>query len=677
MSTVLQSPTVLQGLFVATPPGSISQTSGSRILVGPYVGIAPDTATNWASGGAGTNTGKANVIGTNGTDTRNTGNNLPSTVTTSQDSVNFPQWVNWSSVWGGYDSINNGWACEIIGSKHSYIQLGSQHSKISGGSWHQIGWPGGPFGQYDSINGGTYNTVLGHYGTIGGGQQNTTSGYVHTISSGQTGASITDASANSSDVGAGVYGKGIPSGTYVQSVNAGVSLTLNNAATGTGTSVTLGPRKDSITVQSTTCTSTDTISTSSGTLHLSSASTITSAPGQVNVVHLGTVYTVSYTGISGNNLTGATISSGTFTTSIGDVVYSSTVLDSQSTSNDVGKPVFGGQNSSNLVYFNTGTVVSSVVAGTSMVLSNPPTGPATLLTVGQYSGETIAGGYNNAVQGNNATLVGGTNNVIEYGANWSAVVGGLNHIVQSYGSFIGGGNRNEILGTSNIYSTIAGGYHNTISSTATYGFIGGGQGNTVSSQNATVLGGQTNTSSGIGSLAVGGYNNTASGSYSTVVGRSASTSHYGALSHSSHEYSSAGDNQIEWAGLTCQTTSASTVEMFLDGTTASQRLTIPIKTSWNFECLIVAREVDGSAAKSASFTVVGLVSTDSSGVPTLIGSTVTQQFASSGATSWAVAVSVVTVGAGTSYLKFTGAGATSTTVQWTNRIEIAELTGVN
>jgi len=67
-------------------------------------------------------------------------------------------------------------------------------------------------------------------------------------------------------------------------------------------------------------------------------------------------------------------------------------------------------------------------------------------------------------------------------------------------------------------SVIAGGENNQIGTTATYSTINGGFGNTISGTNSSITGGNANTVSGTYGTVTGGNTNTASGTYNTVLG---------------------------------------------------------------------------------------------------------------------------------------------------------------
>lgn len=136
---------------------------------------------------------------------------------------------------------------------------------------------------------------------------------------------------------------------------------------------------------------------------------------------------------------------------------------------------------------------------------------------GEYS--SIIGGYRNKLLGN-FSCIGGSE--IYLNGSFSTVSGGdRNKIIGSDKAFIGGGTFNII--TNARYSTIGGGYNNKI---YTYGAnsyshsILGGEGNRIVGNDvvySTVLGGFANTISGSWCV-VGGRDNAVTGAHSVIVG---------------------------------------------------------------------------------------------------------------------------------------------------------------
>ena len=148
----------------------------------------------------------------------------------------------------------------------------------------------------------------------------------------------------------------------------------------------------------------------------------------------------------------------------------------------------------------------------------------------------IAGGYTNAVSGQNSTntddgfIGGGEFNTLTGNDTDSAIVSGNQNVatkseagivagdtnsVGALASFIGTGSANAI-NQGGAYAAIASGLQNTLS--GEYAFIGAGLNNTVSGEGGYIAAGGYNTVSGTGAVIDGGFNSTATGSFATVPG---------------------------------------------------------------------------------------------------------------------------------------------------------------
>jgi hypothetical protein len=138
---------------------------------------------------------------------------------------------------------------------------------------------------------------------------------------------------------------------------------------------------------------------------------------------------------------------------------------------------------------------------------------------------TVAGGASNSVRAISGTIGGGAANRIQPGSEVSTIAGGnLNAIQGAYIATIGGGDQNTIQNFADhatiagggfntivgsfalpVYSTISGGFANTIQTNVSYATIGGGARNTIQTNAAyaTIPGGQSNQVTGSFSFAAG------------------------------------------------------------------------------------------------------------------------------------------------------------------------------
>jgi len=235
--------------------------------------------------------------------------------------------------------------------------------------------------------------------------------------------------------------------------------------------------------------------------------------------------------------------------------------------------------------------------------------------VSGYGYSTVAGGYQNIASGDYSFIGAGANNQVTDGFYNTVVAGRLNLITTTgWANFIGGGYGNVIDGEIG-YSTMAGGRQNTIASS--YATLAGGRGNTASGSYATVAGGQDNTASGAWAVA-GGRANTVSGAYATVPGGVyASATHFGEMAYASGGFAVAGDAQASTYVLRREYTMAAGTwhDLFLDGNSISQRLTIADGRTVTFDILISGRT---EAGESAGYRIEGVIE-NVGGVTALVG----------------------------------------------------------
>lgn len=182
-------------------------TAGSLIKIGPEAAFPSDIGTSGIVGGGAPN--YENVIGGIIANVDTPTSNIPAGgAGTGAGDLTAPD-GNWNWIWGGYDNVVNGWACQVQ-AYHSKIETGANHVTISGGSIHvadvdcAYGTVGGGTqnrvgGNVPTIAGGEQNTALGNYSAIGGGQLNTAPGASAVVS----GGSSNDATGSNSTVSGG------------------------------------------------------------------------------------------------------------------------------------------------------------------------------------------------------------------------------------------------------------------------------------------------------------------------------------------------------------------------------------------------------------------------------------------------------------------------------------------
>jgi hypothetical protein len=138
-----------------------------------------------------------------------------------------------------------------------------------------------------------------------------------------------------------------------------------------------------------------------------------------------------------------------------------------------------------------------------------------------------------------------------------------------------------VIGAGSDFGTIGGGESNVIQY-ANWSTIGGGFNNTVriNAPGSTIAGGQANTI-------------LSDADYATIPGgRNAGARLYGQFAYASGRFADNGDAQTSIYVLRRTTTSTATNELFLDG--ASQRLVLPPFSVWAFDILVVGKRGSGS-----------------------------------------------------------------------------------
>lgn len=281
------------------------------------------------------------------------------------------------------------------------------------------------------------------------------------------------------------------------------------------------------------------------------------------------------------------------------------------------------------------------------------------------SGDTsvISGGRENTSSANRSVVGGGTGNTAS--GNLSTVSGGVGNTASADDTAIGGGSTNV---ASTIGATVAGGSNNTASGQESA--IGGGTQNAASGGSSVISGGDQNTASTSWSTVPGGFQNVSSGAAAMCHGLNASASKYGQYSHASGMFSATGDAQF--SRLVCRntTTNATPTDLYLDGGTLPQRLSIPVNTSWALRGQVIGR-IPATGANHIWHIDAGCK--NNGGTCTLIGAAVVTSFVNdAGFAGGAVAI---TIDGANDSLLITVTGVAATTIKWSCYIEIAEVAG--
>jgi len=325
-------------------------------------------------------------------------------------------------------------------------------------------------------------------------------------------------------------------------------------------------------------------------------------------------------------------------------------------------------------YNNTTNSNSVIIAG----------GHSNTITTSNYS--TISGGQSNTIPtdcGTHNVIGGGYSNTTVAAAtnNGSNVIaGGYDNSIQGQRCVIGGGSSNDItIAAGALYSTIAGGYANDITNdystigggrqiliSSDYGTAAGGYNHDVTGDYGAISGGRQNTASGEYSSIPGGYLNTASANYSTACGYTSVANKHGQFSQSAGKFAENGDAQTSILVAKTQTTDDTPTEIVLSLST--DRLTIPINTSWFFTVKVIARQINDDFSVNA-YHIEGTCSRDAGNIAIDYQTTITSNEEDA---TWDFVISADT---GNQSLKLLATGAVDNTINWVARIELVEVTG--
>jgi hypothetical protein len=232
--------------------------------------------------------------------------------------------------------------------------------------------------------------------------------------------------------------------------------------------------------------------------------------------------------------------------------------------------------------------------------------------------QTIVGGYNNDLRGALAgSILGSQHAIMDAGSTHGCIAGGSFLSLRSADYSLAMGGTQNIVGEPTIatdYSAAVGGEYNTIY--GSHSAILAGKTNTVGSvaqptygQYSSLLGGLDNelgtTANSRFSGIVGGRENGVQAEYGGIVGsRGALVRYPGAVAQALGTFVSQGDAQTYTLVMRRSITGASLLQILIDDT---YRLVLPDNASWMFEINVVGRRVDGGAAQSAAYRIVGAI----------------------------------------------------------------------
>lgn len=296
---------------------------------------------------------------------------------------------------------------------------------------------------------------------------------------------------------------------------------------------------------------------------------------------------------------------------------------------------------------------------------------------GSFGGNTF--GWENLNAGQHSFLTGYRNRITARGC----VAFGTANIVSAAYSFASG-SQNNVSGTNafafGLQNTVSGNTAGAVGSTNTVGgpsAFASGVGNTSNGSYAFAAG-QSNSVSGSYSAVFGylnvvsanasfaaGQQNTASGTGSTVFGLHGLASRFGELAHSTFKTANSGEYQHGWFILGNQSTSATPINLYLDGTTATQNAVLGTGARWKCTAEIIATTT-GAINKSASWEYKFQIDRPTNAASTIIRTTPLLSLSdgsNAGAppAGWAVAITANTTN-GCPQIQVTG---DTDTINWT------------
>lgn len=179
----------------------------------------------------------------------------------------------------------------------------------------------------------------------------------------------------------------------------------------------------------------------------------------------------------------------------------------------------------------------------------------------------------------------------------------------------------------------------------------------------------TPVASGSNAIALGsGSSATATGAM--AFGNGAAARVYGQTATANGSFASLGDAQQGVYIFRNITTDATQTELFLDGTTATQRFVLANNSAVTFSILIVARRTDATGG-GAGYRVEGVIRKDASAASTTIIGAVTKSVLGETDVPWDISVDADTTN-GTLRIRVTGEAAK--TIRWVATVTTAEVT---
>jgi hypothetical protein len=487
---------------------------------------------------------------------------------------------------------------------------------------------------------------------------------------------------------------GTGSSQYIQVEGGATAVLLSAQGAGTNIPLALQPKgTGAIQAQATTST------TAGGNARGANAVDWQTVRGVAGQVASGLDSTVS--GGERNTASGAYSSVGGGYLNTANNSFASSLSGNGNTSSGILSTTVGGNTNTAAGYFNFigGGFTNSATANAAVTTQSGTMNATTAVTLSGSNanikvGQLITGTsialytYVAAISGTSLTLSqnasGSSTSTLSFFTPHGVVVGGGNNQATGSYSFIGGGgdagtaaNRNSAAGD---WSSVVGGFKNTIASTSTYSVIAGGFNSSITGNGYSFLGGGIlhSISSDYASI-LGGYQNSANGRFSSVLGggigitRSIAGNQVSPASFNPLNTGLSGQVQSAVLVLARQTTDATPTVLCSNSSAAgtTNQVILPNNSAYFFRGEVVSGKT--AAGDTKGWTIEGVIKRGANAASTaLVGiPTVTSTYADLGAATWDIAVTADTTNGG---IRVTFTGQAATTIRTVCQIRTTEMT---
>jgi len=278
---------------------------------------------------------------------------------------------------------------------------------------------------------------------------------------------------------------------------------------------------------------------------------------------------------------------------------------------------------------------------------------------------SLAVGYNSQATGSKSTAI-----MNSYASGESSFAAVINNNTSSYGT---GGYSNIAMGA-NAKATSNGSTVAIGAGTVASGNFAAAVGANCEATNGGSAFGRASDATGGFSLALGA-SNLASQFYSVAIGNNAKSEIKGKLAYASGRFTTNGDVQAGTFILRMASTSATAVTLTSDGSATADtinQIVLPNNSAYSFSGTIIARESATDGSDYASWEIKGALLRDANAASTVLGNGIVNKlYATSGASTWAVALSADTTNGG---LKVEVTGAAATNIRWVATVNTSEVT---